>query len=177
MIALGDLIDNSVVLKVYYNMIGDNKVTQTFAGNKNSSIELNMSEFLYKLSIDTPNIIYSIDINIPDRYIVLNNDVVLQGNISEILQVLTPILKHKPIRDIDSFKPFNELSLEEQIAVIADLNTTKQQSSMTAMLIQDFMYLVVKSEDLLLPAGEYNYKIEYLHKDSYTKAMRSKVTE
>ena len=176
MIGLGKLTDNLIVLEVYYNING-NFVFKTYPANKNSSMELYLNEALYEISNHLPSVIYSIDINIPDKYVVLNNDVVLQGNIPEVLQVLTPILKHKPIRDIDSFKPFNELSLEEQIAVIADLNTTKQQSSMTAMLIQDFMYLVVKTEDSLLPAGEYNYKIEYLHRDSYTKAMRSKVTE
>jgi len=173
MIALGKLIDNVIVLKTYYN-VTNNSVIKTYAENKSSSVELNLNEALYEISSHTPNIIYSIDINIPDRYIVLNNDVVLQGNISEILQVLTPILKHKPIRDIDSFKPFNELSLEEQIAVIADLNTTKQQSSMTAMLIQDFMYLVVKTEDVSVPKGEYLYKIEYLNVNTYTEAIRNK---
>jgi len=177
MIALGNFINNLVVLEVYYNMIGDNRVIQTFAGNKNSSIELNMNEFLYKLSLDTPNVIYSININIPDKYVVLNNDVVLQGDISEVLQVLTPILKHKPIRDIDNFKPFNELPLDQQIAVIVNMGCSKEQSSMAAKLIQDFMYLVVKTEDVSVPKGEYLYKIEYLSRDTYTEAMRSRVTK
>ena len=174
MIALGDFIDNSVLLRVYYNKIGDNRIIQTFAGNKNSSIELNMNEFLYKLSIDTPNVIYSIDINIPDKYVVLNNDVVLQGNIPEVLQVLTPILKHKPIRDIDQFKPFSELPLDQQIAVIVNMGCSKEQSSMAAKLIQDFMYLVVKTEDVSVPKGEYLYKIEYLNVNTYTEAIRNK---
>ena len=174
MIALGDFIDNSVLLRVYYNKIGDNKVIQTCAGNKNSSIELNMNEFLYKLSLDTPDVIYSIDINIPDKYVLLNNDVVLHGDIPEVLQVLTPILKHKPFRDIDRFKSFRELPLDKQIAVINDLGTKKSQSEMTAKLIQDFVYLVVRSEDVLLPAGEYDYKIEYLSVNTYTEAIRNK---
>ena len=177
MIALGNLIDNSVVLKVYYNMIGDNKVTKTYAGNKNASMELNMNELLYELSTNTPRVIYSIDINIPDKYVLLNNNVVLQGNLPEVLTVLASILMRKPIKSIDNFKPFNELPLEEQIAVIVNMGCSKEQSAMAAKLIQDFMYLVVKTEDVSLSAGEYLYKIEYLAKDTYTEAMRARATE
>jgi len=173
MIGLGKLTDNLIVLEVYYNING-NFVFKTYPANKNSSMELYLNEALYEISNHLPNVIYSIDINIPDKYVVLNNDVVLQGNIPEVLQVLTPILKHKPIRDIDQFKPFSELPLDQQIAVIVNMGCSKEQSSMAAKLIQDFMYLVVKTEDVSVPKGEYLYKIEYLNVNTYTEAIRNK---
>ena len=71
MIGLGKLTDNLIVLEVYYNING-NFVFKTYPANKNSSMELYLNEALYEISNHLPNVIYSIDINIPDRYIVLN---------------------------------------------------------------------------------------------------------
>ena len=52
---------------------------------------------------------------------------VISGNLSEIFEVLGDMIKHIPYKDINQYKPFNELTEEEKTLVLSDMNVEEDE--------------------------------------------------
>lgn len=172
MISLGVKTGNKVELKTHYT-ISDDKITQTFEGDKNT-YSLSVNQFWYQIRCTVPNTVYSIDVDIKNKMVVLNNSTVIAGDLNGVFDVLSRIFSWATLKNIDDFKEFHELALDEKIAVISKFDIETSKSERIAYMLLESVYIVTKKHDLLLPAGEYNYEVIFLDMDTYIRIKGGK---